>query len=99
MACPAGKVIVTCHSGLLLVYADADSDTALAVFQLPSAAILPLILTVCPYTVVLSSLNVTATEVALEQAVLVFEVVLTAAVEDVVVLTPQIPLPPSCAMG
>jgi hypothetical protein len=90
---------VTCHSGLLLVYADADSDTALAVFQFPSAAMLPLILTVCPYVVVLSSLKVTATEVALAQAVLVFEVELIAAVEDVVLLTLQIPPPLSCAVG
>lgn len=54
------KLIVTLHNGLLAVYALAPSATADPAFQLPSAAMEPASLTVVPYVVVTSSLNVTA---------------------------------------
>lgn len=43
------------------VYCEAESAGAFAVFQLPSCAMEPAILTVCPTTVVVLELNVTAT--------------------------------------
>ena len=62
---------------------------------------------VWPYVVVLSSWKVTATEVALAQDVVVLEALLAvvlvlveaAALEDVVMLTLQMPLPPRSAVG
>ena len=44
--CPAGRVMVTDQRGLLEVYDDALSATALLVSQLPRASMLPTILTV-----------------------------------------------------
>jgi hypothetical protein len=38
---PLAKLMVTVHLGLDAVYPEADNATALAVFQLPSAGILP----------------------------------------------------------
>lgn len=58
---PAGKFTVPLHSGFADVYCDADNATAFAVFQLPSCAIEPAILTVWPNVVVVFELNVTAT--------------------------------------
>ena len=49
----------------------AERAMAFAVFQLPREATSPTILMVCPTTVVASTLNVTATDVATEQEVVV----------------------------
>lgn len=48
MACPAGRVTVACHRGLLEVYCEALRVTALLVSQLPRAATLPTTFTVWP---------------------------------------------------
>lgn len=40
---PGARLTDAYHSGLLLVYCDAPSVTALAVFQLPRAAVLPVL--------------------------------------------------------
>jgi hypothetical protein len=70
---PGAKLSVTNHSGLLLVYSEAESATALLVSQSPSAVMFPLISIVSPYVVVTVSSKVTATEVAAEhEIVLVF---------------------------
>lgn len=58
---PAGRLIVVVHSGLDDVYFEAESAGALAVFQLPNCAIEPAIFIVCPTTVVVLELKVTAT--------------------------------------
>ena len=58
---PAGRLSVVVHSGFDEVYLDAESAGAFAVFQLPSCTMDPAILTVCPTTVVVLELNVTAT--------------------------------------
>lgn len=57
---PGARFKVTLHRGLLVVYALAEREMALAVFQLPSSAMDPTTLTVWPATVVTSSLKVTA---------------------------------------
>jgi hypothetical protein len=61
---PADKPIVTSHNGLLVVYCEAESATAEAGAQSPSAAIEPAILMVSPTTVSTSSSKVTSTDVA-----------------------------------
>lgn len=66
---PAAKLIVADHNGFELVYWEALNAIPLAVFQLPRAAIEPTILILVPYVVVTNSLNVTATEVQAEAAV------------------------------
>ena len=58
---PAGKLIVTNQSGLLVVNCDADMAMALVVSQLLSCEMEPVILIVSPQAVVTSSLKVTAT--------------------------------------
>lgn len=58
---PAGRSIFVVHNGLEEVYWLADSAGAFAVFQLPSWAIDPTILTVWPNDVVVLELNVTDT--------------------------------------
>ena len=67
MVCPAGRVTVPFQRGLLELYDEALRVTALLVSQFPRAATLPTILTVWPQDVVLSSLKVTATDVAMVQ--------------------------------
>lgn len=71
MTVPGAKLIVPVQTGLLTVYPDADKATALAGAQLPSAELSPTILTVWPTTVVFSSLNVTWTDVAAVQELVV----------------------------
>lgn len=66
---PAGRFTETLHRGLLVVYPLAESAIALAVFQLPSCEMDPTILMVWPYTVVTTSLKVTATVAAIAQEV------------------------------
>jgi hypothetical protein len=58
---PAGKSIVVNQNGFVVVYLLADNAGADAVFQLPSCAIDPAILTVSPKDVAVLELNVTAT--------------------------------------
>ena len=62
---PGAMFKVTLHRGLLAVYPLAERAMALAVFQLPSAAMDPTTLIVVPDVVVTSSLKVTATVPAL----------------------------------
>ena len=64
MIVPGVRLTVPNHSGLLLVYCEAESVTALLGDQLPSAATFPAILMVSPYGVVTFSSKVTVTEVA-----------------------------------
>lgn len=64
---PGAKLIVTVHLGLELVYPEADKATALAVFQLPRAGMLPTMRMVSPYAVVFCSLKVTAMAVGVAQ--------------------------------
>lgn len=82
---PAGKLIVVVHSGFEAVYCAAESGGALAVFQLPSCAMEPAIFTVCPTTVVVLELNVTAT-VAAGVAQLVAVVVELGTVDEMLVV-------------
>lgn len=83
---PGAKLNVTNHSGLLLVYSEAESATALLVSQSPSAAMFPLIFIVSPYVVVTVSSKVTATEVAAEhELVLVVLVDVVVADDDLLV--------------
>jgi hypothetical protein len=88
MTVPGAKLSVTNHSGLLLVYSDAESPTALLVSQFPSAAMFPAIFIVSPYVVVTVSSKVTATEVAAahELVVVVVLLVLVVLVDVVVVV-------------
>jgi hypothetical protein len=58
---PAGRLRVVVHRGFGEVYLEADNAGAFAVFQLPSCAMEPAIFTVCPTTVVVLELKVTAT--------------------------------------
>lgn len=81
--------MVAVHSGLLEVYDDALSATALVTSQLPRAATLPTILTVWPKVVVFSSLKVTATAVAVVQEAVV--VVAVGLVNVAVVAEPVVP--------
>lgn len=81
---PAGKLMVTNQSGLLLVYLEALNATALPVLQLPNCEIDPMMYTFSPYVVVACSLNVTATDVAVAQADVVVELVF------VVVAVPEV---------
>jgi hypothetical protein len=88
MTVPGAKLNVTNHNGLLEVYSEAESATALLVSQSPSAAIEPEILIVSPYVVVTVSSNVTATEVAVVQEVALVVVLLVVAVVDCVLIDP-----------
>lgn len=66
---PDGRFTAMLQRWLLLVYPLADRAIALAVFQLPSSAMDPTILTVWPTTVVTTSLKVTATVAGTTHAV------------------------------
>jgi hypothetical protein len=88
MTVPGAKANVTNHSGLLLVYSEAERATALLASQSPSAAIEPEILIVSPYVVVTVSSNVTATEVAVVQAVALVVVLLAVVVVDFELVDP-----------
>ena len=68
---PGAKFNVTYHNGFEVVYFDAESVTALVPAQLPSCALFPTILIVCPFVVVTTSLKVTATEVGQDPEALV----------------------------
>ena len=95
---PAGKLIFVDQSGFALVYWLAESAGAEAVFQLPSWAMDPTILTVWPTTVVVLESNVTATVATgvaqpLGTAVEVGFVVVVGALLEVGGVEPPEPLP------
>ena len=58
---PAGRLIVVVHRGLDDVYLEAERAGAFDVSHPPSGSMEPAILIVCPTTVVVFELNVTAT--------------------------------------
>lgn len=92
---PAGRVTVTNHRWLLVVYEEALSAIALLGDQEPSSEIDPASLMFWPYKVVAITLKVTATAVGVVQDVIV-EVVFVAGVVLVVVAPPDpvvVPLP------
>jgi len=84
--------MVMLQSGFEDVYPLAESAIAFAVFQLPSVATSPTILMLCPKTVVASSLNVTAIEVARVQEVVVLVGPVTVVVGATVVVGGGTPL-------
>ena len=89
MTVPDAKFNVTNHNGLLLVYWEAESATALLVSQFPSAVTFPLILIVWPTVVVTVSSKVTATEVAVVHKVELLLVVVVVTVVDFELVGPD----------